>query len=158
MFKKLRSELWLASVSRREDVEMFWSSGSLPLERLAGDQIIAILKIVDTELLVSFGFGLKISRNDVIKEKAAVLKILNSIGGLGTMPDRFAFETSKAFVLECLYQVMADETKSYFKKAKKDEVKNKYNCHIEAVVVSILQSIYNPDGKIPYVGNVVKVK
>jgi hypothetical protein len=158
MFKKLRAELWLASVSRREDLEMFWSSGHLPLERLLGDQIIAILKIIDTELLVSFGFGLKISRKDVVKEKMAVLKILNSIGSLGTIADRFTFETSRNFVLECLYQAMADEAEYYFKKAKKGEVKNKYNCHLEAVVASILHSIYNPDGRIPYVGNLVKIK
>jgi|GEM_PF-5678218 len=158
MFKKIIAGLWLASVSKRKDVEMFWSSEYLPLEHLFGDQIIAVLGIIDAELLKSFEFGLKISRKDIIKEKVVVLKFLNAIGNLGAMPGRLTFEAAKTIFFDFAYEALADEVKFYFEKAKEGEVKNKYNCHLEAVVVSILRSIYSPDGRIPYVGGAIKNK
>ena len=127
MFKKLRAQLCLASVSNRKDIEMFWSSDQLPLEHLFGEQIIAILKIIDAELLISFSFGLKILRNDVIKEKIEILKVLNSFGNLSAIPNQLTFEAARTFILNYLGQTMIDEAKFYFNNAKEGEVKNKYN-------------------------------
>jgi hypothetical protein len=152
MFDKLKAKLWLRSVSRKEDLGLFWDSSSLVLERLLGKQIEAILNIIDDELIKSFGFGLKISREHVLKEKVAVLKVLNSLGSLHMMPRRFNYEEARELFLKSIYDIMEDENKFYFEKLeKKSGVKTRYNCHIEAVTFSVLNSIYNPNGKIPYI-------
>jgi len=148
----LMARLWLMSISRKKDIELFWSSSSLPLTHLFGDQIIAILKIIDAELIKSFNFGLKISRDHVIKEKMAILIILNNLGNLGTITRRFSFEEARKIFSELVYHALEDKTKLYFEKLKrKGKVRSQYNCHIESVISAILQSIYNANGKIPYV-------
>jgi hypothetical protein len=150
MLDKLMAKLWLMSVSKKKDVKLFWSPSPLQFTHFTKDQVIAIFKIVDEKLVESFNFGLKISRNHVIKEKTAILTILNVMGSIQTITRLFNFEEARRFFLKSIYQILGDETKFYFEKWKeKNGVKNKYNCHIEAAAFSVLQSIYNADGKIP---------
>jgi hypothetical protein len=149
MFKKLKAKLWLLSVSKKEDVQLFWCSS---LNRLLGDQIVAILKIIDEELVKSFDFGLKLSHEHVLKEKTAVLATLNSMGNLCNIKRDFSLEAARAIFLNSIYQMLEAENKFYFEESKKKGgVNTMYNCHLEAVTASIFNEIYSPSGKIPYV-------
>ena len=141
MFDKLKAKLWLMSVSKKKDTESFWR---LSLNNLSGKQINIILKIIDDELVESFNFGLKISHKHVFKEKAAVLMVLNTMGNLYTMPQRFSFDEAREFFFKSIYQILEEENKFYFEESKKKGgVLTKYNCHIESVASSLLREIYN---------------
>ncbi len=151
MLKNFLANLYLIFVSKKKDVEMFLAFPQW--NYLMADQIIAILKIIDEEVAGSFAFGLRISRKHLIKEKAAVLSTLNIMGNLRLIPRRwFEFEEAWKFFTKLLYKGMEEETEFYFRKSKEGDVRNRYNCHLEAVVTSILRPIYNKDSKrIPYV-------
>ena len=92
MFKKIKEWLYLRSVIKQdEDEDLFvWNSrGSikdrkidLGYRRFVAKQIIEILKIIDGEIVRSYRLGLKLSREHVIKEKAASLGILHEMGHL----------------------------------------------------------------------------
>jgi len=154
MLNKFWAKLWLMSVSKKKDVDFFWSSESVSLPHLLGDQIIAILKIIDNELITSFGFGLKITRIHVLKEKIVILKILNSFGGIMAMKKQLSFEEASSVVLESAYKMLENENRFYFEKFKNEGgTKTRYNCHLQAVISSVLLSIYNADGRIPFVGS-----
>jgi hypothetical protein len=151
MLEKLKSKLYLGSVSKKEDENLFWASENCNLERLLGEQIIAILKIIDEELLISYKFGLKLQRDHVLKEKAALLSILNKFGSLALIPRRLTFEEAKKCMFDALYLIMKEEVEFYFNQVRKGGVKTAYNCHIESIASTLLHSIYNPTGKIPYI-------
>lgn len=154
MFNNYRAKLWLKSVSKKSDIDLFWSSGSLSLPHLLGKQIIAILEIIDAELITSFGFGLRVLRVHVLKEKTVILVVLNTTGGIEAMKRQFSFDEAKNTIFDLTYKMLEEENHFYFEKFQKEgEVKTKYNCHLEAVILSVLRSIYDADGRIPYVGN-----
>lgn len=149
MLENIKAKIWLRSVSKADDLNVFWE---LPLKFLFGEQLKAICAIVDEELVKSYHFGLKITREHVLKEKTIILNILNSMGNLCSIEERFSFEEARSFFMKNLYHFLTEESKFYFNKMKElNEVGTKYNCHLEAVAASLLNSIFNKDGKIPYV-------
>ena len=145
MLKNFLANLYLIFVSKKKDVEMFLAFPQW--NYLMADQIIAILKIIDEEVAGSFAFGLRISRKHLIKEKATVLSTLNIMGNLHLFPRRFEFEEAWKFFTKLLHEGMEEENEFYFRKSKEGQVRNRYNCHLEAVATSILRSIYDKDSK-----------
>lgn len=160
MFKKLSELLgwfYLHSISKADDWEMFWLTGYskddnrfiTPYQRLSGRQIDAVLKIIDREIVKSYQFGLKIIREHMLREKAVALAILNEMGDLDTVPDRFKFEKLRKVFLEAMSEMMKKELEFYFEKlGRENRVRNMYNCHLEAVRNAILRAIYNKE--LPY--------
>lgn len=153
MLKNLSSLVYLKYVIRRKDLDFFWA---LPLPRLTGDQIYAILKIVDAEVAKSFCSGLIITRQHVLKEKTAVLAALNVMGNLNLIPKEFerygdrSFEAALGVLSRAVLHVMRDEIKFYFEKLskKRTATRTMYNIHLETMCNSVMHAIYN--GALPY--------
>ncbi len=143
MFKKISEKisellgwLYLSSISKKEDWEIFWSTRYdkdsnrfiTPYHRLTGKQIDAVLKIIDREIVKSYQFGLKISRDHMLKEKAVALTILDKMGNLGAIPDRFEFEEAIKIFSEAMSEMMKEELAFYFEKlSKENRVRSMYN-------------------------------
>ncbi len=146
MIKRILAKIYLLQVSKKKDVESLWLA---VYEYLFGDQITAILKIIDAEAVKSFHFGLKISHDHLFKEKAAVLAILNRMGNLDQIPKKAGYEEVYKIFSGALRKVMETEALFYFNRlAATGKVKTMYNCHLESVVCAVLRAIY--DGEIPY--------
>jgi len=152
MFKKLAVWLYLRSVSKKEDIDFFLNTRYdreknifiNPCERLSIKQVLAIIESVDQEIIKSYLLGLKISREHVIKEKIAILYIINELGNLHSIPKRFEFEEAMSIFSNKLFEIMKEEMLFYFQKLEKQGlIKNMYNCHLESVKDAILQAIYN---------------
>ncbi len=138
--------LYLKKVSRSKDKDDFWAA---PYHRLMVEQIMAILDIIDEELVRSFHYGLKISRDHVVKEKAAALSILNGMGELRLIPKRCDFDNVMRIFSELLGELMKNESEFYFQKLSKEgKVRTMYTCHLEAVRARILNAIYS--GQLPF--------
>jgi hypothetical protein len=143
MFKKVASLIYLKNVSRSKDIELFLIG--YKFDKMFSDQIKAILKIIDSELIRSFNFGLKISREHVLKEKTTFLFILNEMGNLHLIPKRWEFEEAIKIFGEFMYKALEGEVGFYFKKLsdKKGATRTMYNCHLEAATASVFRAIYN---------------
>ena len=151
----------MRNVSRRDDTEIIVGSTRLnketnllthPCNRLFLKEIEAVLKIVDEELVKSYHFGLKISRDHVLKEKAVILFILNEMGNLYAIPKRFEFEEAMILFSQAMHASLGENLSFYFEKFKKISKTNKkkknivrsmYNCHLESARCEILRSIYD---------------
>jgi hypothetical protein len=111
---------------------------------LLGDQILAILKIIDAEVIRSFHFGLRLSHDDLFKEKIVTLSILNKMNGLLYIRVNMEFEDARRFFSELLCALLEKELRFYFEEADKaSKTRNMYNCHLESVATAIMQAIYN---------------
>lgn len=160
MFKKLSELLgwfYLRSISKKEDWEIFWLTRYdkennrfiTPYHWLPGKQIDAVLKIIDREIVKSYQFGLKISREHMLKEKAVALAILDKMGYPGTVPERFKFEQARKMFSEAMSEIMKEELAFYFEKlGEEGRVRNMYNCHLESVRSAILHAVYHKE--LPY--------
>jgi len=109
MLKEILAKIYLLQVSKKKDAELLWLA---TYQYLCGDQIIAILKIIDAEVVKSFHFGLKLSHDHLFKEKAAVLCILNQMGNLDQIPEKADYEEVYKIFSKALRKVM--EEKPYF--------------------------------------------
>lgn len=152
MLKEILAKIYLLQVSKKKDAELLWLA---TYQYLCGDQIIAILKIIDAEVVKSFHFGLKLSHDHLFKEKAAVLCILNQMGNLDQIPEKADYEEVYKIFSKALRKVMEDEALFYFNQlAALGKGRTMYNCHLESVVYAVLRAIY--DGEIPYTKKTVK--
>lgn len=163
MFKKMIKDVgayfYIRDVSRRDDTEIIvggtrfdkeTNSFVHPCDRLSLKEIEAMLKIVDEELIRSYHFGLKISREHVLREKTAILFLLNEMGNLYAIPKRFEFEEVISLFSRGLRVLLSEELFFYFEKLKKISEANKkknivrsmYNLHLLSVYVAIFRSIY----------------
>jgi hypothetical protein len=144
MFKKLADWIYLKNVSRKKDFYSIVYSG-YQYTRLLDEQARAILEIIDKEIMKSFEFGLKLSREHVLKEKVVFLYILNEMGSLRLIPKRWEFEEAMKIFGEFMYKAMKDEVDFYFEKLnkKKRATRTMYNCHLEEARSSIFRAIYN---------------
>ncbi len=166
MFKEIGRWFYMRSVSKRNDDEIIHGLGItrrddkhinsyddlhevMAYTRLFGKQIDAILKMIDEEIAKSYQFGLKISREHVLKEKVMVLSILDRMGNLDSIPKRLEFAEAVEMFSEAMWGIMKEETAFYFEKLSRERrVRNMYNCHLEAVRNAILFAIYQKN--LPY--------
>jgi hypothetical protein len=139
----------MKTVSNRKDMEALWVAPGLT--SLIGEQIVAIVKIIDKELEKSFNFGLELSREHAFKEKLVVLIILNSMGNLHSIFTKTEYGEVMKYFLYILEEMLSEESEFYYEKfSKKNELRNKFNLHLSSIASSILLSICNKDGRIPF--------
>ncbi len=144
--KNIFARAYLKSVSPEKDKRLFWEEN---YPHLLGEQIFAILRIIDKEVFKSYEFGLELSHEHLLKEKAAVFCILNKMGDLLSIPKKFEWEEAWKNFTELFLALLQEEIKFYFEKYKNtNKVKNMYNRHLETVAVAVLRAVY--DRGLPY--------
>ncbi len=148
VFQTISEQLYLRKVIKKGDLDFLLTG--YQFSRLFGKQIEEILEIIDKEVLISFRFGLKLSHEDVLKEKTLVLVFINSLGNIHLIPGRIKLDRAIYLFGELMNTSLSDQIDFYFdkyssleKRRKKMIVKNMYNCHLEMVKTSVLRAVYN---------------
>jgi len=156
VFKKRHSLIYLKLVSKKKDLDgLYYGFGydkktnlfTCSFNQLFSKQIEFISELIDQELIKTYNFGLKLSREHVLKEKIAILTILNKMGNLCSIPEKFEWDEAWKIFSEILSVTMEKEKEFYFKKLskKKNTVRAMYNCHLESVVAVVLRAIYGKE-------------
>ena len=138
---------YIMAISKEDDIDAIWNGG---FNYLFSKQIFNILEMIDNEVVRSYcDFGLQISRDHLVKEKIALLTILNRAGNIANIPKLTKYEEAWGIVSGYMHEAMETESKFYFDKLKADgKMPTAYNCHLESVMSVILNTIYND--KMPF--------
>lgn len=150
LYKRLSRFIYIKKVSKARDLHdiddtlFFGNSSTTNRCALAFKEIAWVQSMVDQAVLKSFGFGLKIDREHVIKEKMTLLCLLNSAGRLIDIPKNYEFHEIMGIFSEAISEEMENEMTLYHQRlgGKKNAVRNMYACHLEDIRTNILREIY----------------
>lgn len=126
---------------REDEVEKFLGG----FHRLSQRQIERIIGIINEEVKRSEETGFRINEDHILKEKVAVLTILDEAGGVWSIK-KVGFDEARKRFSERLYTIMEGEMEYYFEKIKSNRGTDSnlaYNCHLDALTGHILNIIFN---------------
>ena len=113
---------------------------------LSPEQIRKIVTIVKEEVAHSAGFGLQIRPEDVVVETTSAIMLfrIRSLGDYRGMVEAVlntGYEICHGFLRKLLYDMTIEQTEYYWEVEKNDSTKNKYQCHISAIIDQIMREI-----------------
>jgi hypothetical protein len=106
----------------------------------------AVVACVGNEIEKSRSFGLFVERRHFVREILFFTYILDSLGGLAGMRERYAPEIFQRLVTQSISEYFADECRYYWDRCNAENppgVRNKFNCHLDSVRNAIFSNIYN---------------
>jgi len=103
-----------------------------------------VVACIGKEIEKSRSFGLSVERRHFVREILFFTYILDLLGGLAGMRERYEPETFQRLITQSMGDYFADECRHYWEQCNAEGgVRNKYNCHLDAVRNTIFSNIYN---------------
>lgn len=96
-------------------------------------------QFIDEAIIKSEKFGLKIRKEDILIEKSIVYDVFSKYNSQIEKMKWNEYEILQRKILLEIYNKLDEQIKYYFENSKKNEVRNKYNCHIEDVITNLFR-------------------
>jgi hypothetical protein len=112
--------------------------------RLSENEVSLIVHYIIDELQRSREYGFYIKRDHVVREELFFLLTLEALGGIAHMQATLKYEKAFLVVSNVMWKCFERELKFYFERSKRlgEDVRNKYDCHLESVCSRLLREVY----------------
>ena len=114
-------------------------------KRLTDEEVVKIISIIIEEVSKSEQFDLHLSEKLLEKEEAFFLHVLNGLGGINDMVQKYEFEDAWFIATELSRNFFLEERKEFYNKFKgsKNGGYNRYSAHLSSVQGAVLNAAYN---------------